>query len=129
MLFPIPNSMKLLIATAMLLAAMLLVPEAQSEERREGHHGIGHDALHSWYQTLTDKAGRSCCSSVDCRPTSSREVKGGVEVLVDGSWTPVPEEKILETVSPDLGTHVCSPLQPSPYPKGHVFCVVLGSGA
>ena len=94
----------------------------------QGRHGDGHDALHHWYQSLQDGNGRSCCSNLDCRPTQSRDHAGRIEVLVDGEWTPVPPDKILARASPDMGSHVCSPLQPSPYPKGHIFCVVLGSG-
>ena len=107
----------------LVLSAAVAAPAAA-----QGMHGDGHDALHPWYKSLHDKNGRSCCSNVDCRPTSSRERAGRVEVLVDGEWAVVPPDKIISRASPDLGSHVCSPLQPSLYPKGHIFCVVLGSG-
>lgn len=126
---PIPHSLKLLLSALLLLVAMLIVPPATGQDSPvQGHHGLGHDALHPWYQSLHDTQGRSCCSGIDCRPTQSRQVAGRVEVIVDGQWTTVPPEKILDRASPDLGSHVCSPLQPSVWPKGHIFCVVLGSG-
>ena len=123
-MFPLtlPARIKFLV-TLPLLALLFATPL-----RAQGQHGHGHDALHHWYQSLNDKTGRSCCSGIDCRPTQSRVTPSGIEVTVDGEWTPVPADKILDKASPDLGSHVCSPLQPSPYPKGHIFCVVLGSG-
>jgi hypothetical protein len=115
---------KLLLCAIALIAASLFSAPAYPQ----GAHGDGHDKLHHWYQSLRDQHGVSCCSGVDCRPTQSRAAAGRTEVMVDGAWTPVPPEKILDKASPDLGSHVCSPLQPSAYPKGHIFCVVLGSG-
>ena len=94
----------------------------------QGHHGHGHDALHHWYLTLRDWKGRSCCNDQDCRPTLSRTRNQRVEVMVDGEWTEVPPHKILSQSSPDARTHVCSPGPGSNYPKGFIFCVVLGSG-
>jgi hypothetical protein len=93
-----------------------------------GVHGQGHDILHYRNQTLSDKSGRSCCSNQDCRPTQSRVRGERVEVMVDGEWTIVPPEKIINEPSPDLGSHVCSPTEPGVYPKGHIFCVVIGAG-
>ncbi len=124
MTFSTTTPCKLLICAIALIAANLFsVPAAP-----QGAHGDGHDKLHHWYRQLNDINGNSCCSGVDCRPTEARITRDGVEVLVDGQWTLVPPEKILDKASPDLGSHVCSPLQPSHYPKGHIFCVVLGSG-
>ena len=111
-----------------LIAMMLAGPLSASQSNRQGHHGQGYDALHHWYLTLKDKRGRSCCDLLDCRPSQSRVRGRNVEVLVDGEWTRVPPDKILPLTSPDLGTHVCSPGRESNYPRGHIFCVVLGSG-
>ena len=119
------SCLPLVAAAALVVVASVSGP---GQSRAQGAHGQGHNALHHWYLTLRDRAGRSCCSNVDCRPTLSREREGRVEVIIDGEWTPVPREKILSRPSPDLGSHVCSPKQPSIYPKGHIFCVVLGSG-
>jgi len=96
-----------------------------------GMHGVGHDALHHWYETLRQPGnGASCCNNQDCRPTRSRLVEGGgVQVELDGVWTPVPPGKILNVPSPDLQSHVCAPKAGSLFPKGHIYCVVLGSGA
>ncbi len=99
-----------------------------SAKAQQGHHGEGHDELHHWYLTLRDWKGRPCCDGTDCRPTRSRYIKGRLEVLVDGEWTKVPAHKILSETSPDLRTHVCSPGPESNYPRGFIFCVVLGPG-
>ena len=95
---------------------------------QQGHHGEGHDELHHWYVTLKDWKGRPCCDGQDCRPTRSRVRNGRLEVLIDGEWTKVPPHKVLSEASPDLRTHVCSPGPGSNYPRGFIFCVVLGSG-
>lgn len=104
-------------------------PAAATRDRQaEGHYGEGHDALHHWYLTLKDWQGRSCCNDQDCRPTQSRWRDQRLEVLVNGIWTKVPSHKILPQTAPDLRTHVCSPGPDSNYPRGYIFCVVLGPG-
>ncbi len=94
-----------------------------------GHHGVGHGEMHHWYETLRDRKGRQCCSGRDCRPTQSRLHRGKIEVMVDGIWAPVPKEKILDEISPDLRAHVCAPLRPHSYPLGFVYCVTLPAGS
>ncbi len=113
----------------LLLPALMVIGQlaAQSAES-QGHHGQGHDELHHWYLTLKDWKGRPCCNMEDCRPTLSRTRNQRVEVLVDGVWTKVPPHKILSEPSPDARAHVCSPGPKSNYPRGHIFCVVLGPG-
>ena len=101
-----------------------------SAQDSHGSHGVGHDELHHWYLTLKEpRTGMSCCNKQDCRPTQHRINNGAVEVEVDGEWTPVPQYKILNTPSPDLQSHVCAPKAGFTFQKGHIFCVVLGSGA
>ena len=112
------------IALAVALAGLLMAQPAMSQ----GYHGQDHDSLHHWYLTLKDWKGRPCCSMQDCRPTVSRVRNQRIEVMVDGEWTEVPPHKILSQASPDARTHVCSPGPESNYPRGHIFCVVLGSG-
>jgi hypothetical protein len=121
------RSLRLLISGSLFLLAGAAAAQ-QSRPDAHGQHGVGHDNLHHWYTTLYDRSGKSCCNLTDCRPTVSREREGRVEVMVDGEWTIVPADKILDKSSPDLGSHVCSPPRPNTYPKGHIFCVVLGSG-
>jgi len=38
--------------------------------------------------------------------------------MVDGAWTPVPENTIIEVLAPDSGAHVYAH-------KGLLFCVIL----
>jgi hypothetical protein len=95
-----------------------------------GMHGDGHDQLHHWYQTLKQpKNGASCCNNQDCRPTQSRMINGEVQVEIDGEWTIVPREKILNVPSVDLQSHVCAPSAANGmFPKGYIYCVILGLG-
>jgi hypothetical protein len=129
---PHASSRKLIvgaIAAALLAVPVMFALPVWSQQHAQGMHGVGHDQLHHWYMTLYDKAGKSCCNLTDCRPTESRVRGEEIEMLVDGEWTVIPSDKILwNKQSPDLGSHVCSPPQPSRYPKGHVFCAVIGSG-
>jgi len=115
------------LATAGILIAGIGPGSAQDPH---GMYGVGHDMLHHWYETLRQPGnGASCCNNMDCRPTRSRVVNGGVEVELDGEWTPVPQNKILNVPSPDLQSHVCAPRASSVFPKGHIYCVVLGAGS
>lgn len=100
--------------------------QAQTHEHR-GMHGQGHDKLHHWYKTLRQPGtGYACCDNTDCRPSTARVRDGGLEVLVDGEWTIVPANTIIDRLAPDLNTHVCAPKGPwSPKP---IYCVVLGIG-
>ncbi len=118
----------LICLTAILIVSAMFGLGAAPAAAQQGHHGEGHDAMHHWYLTLKDWRGRPCCDDQDCRPTQSRVRDDDIEVLLDGEWTKVPPHKILPEVSPDLRTHVCSPGRASNYPRGHIFCVVLGSG-
>jgi hypothetical protein len=118
---------------AVAVSGGFLVPAALGTSREQvgdgqvGRHGHGHDRLHSWYETLRQPGtGYPCCNNQDCRPTTARMRGRSVEVLVDGEWTKVPRNTIVDTQSPDLNTHVCAPKGPwSPKP---IFCVVLGLG-
>ena len=95
---------------------------------QEGHHGQGHETYHSWYESLYDRMGNSCCNDRDCRPTDHRtNAEGDHEVMVDGSWMKVPPETILKKSAPDLGSHVCA-TPPVPWHPTKILCVVLGNG-
>lgn len=94
----------------------------------EGRHGVGHEIWHErFYSKLRRKDTKtSCCNLTDCVPTQSRMVDNHYEVMVDGEWTPVPQDVIQNVTAPDGGAHVCFPRQPNRYyPKGTLFCVVL----
>ena len=94
----------------------------------QGQHGVGHSHWHAqFYSKLMRKDTKtSCCNLSDCVPTQSRTNGDGYEVLVEGEWTKVPQNVILNITAPDGGAHVCFPKQPNRYhPKGTLFCVVL----
>jgi hypothetical protein len=59
---------------------------------------------HDIYTALKDRAGRSCCSEADCRPTHYRLSPAGVQMLVAGEWILVPDETIqYRTLDGDTG--------------------------
>jgi hypothetical protein len=110
------------------LVTIMLSPEPRAAAQEHGGvHGHRHAELHHWYKTLRQPGtGYGCCDNKDCRPTTARVRDGSIEVLVDGEWTRVPRNTILDVKSPDLSTHVCAPKGGwSPKP---IFCVVLGFG-
>ena len=49
---------------------------------------------HDIYMALKNRFGQSCCNEGDCRPAHYRIANGGVQMLVEGEWVPVPEETI-----------------------------------
>lgn len=63
-------------------------------------------------------------SLAHCRPTQARLIGDHYEVKVDGAWTPVPKNSILDIVAPDGGVHVCAPIQEGSN-RGVIYCVVL----
>ncbi len=99
---------------------------------QDGTFGQGHAELHGWYQRLHQPGnGFSCCSDQDCRPTQWRAGATAIEVKVDGTWCPVPQDRILPISAPDGQAHVCTP----PIAKGQnpctvpMYCVVIGFGS
>ena len=116
------------VATATIVNAVVLCASSGRSQEAYGMHGDGHASLHKWYETLTEPGtGISCCSDLDCRPTVARVVGGTIEVMVDGEWMTVPPDKILNTPSPDLRSHVCASMKT----RGHgplIYCVVIGLG-
>ena len=50
--------------------------------------------VHDIYSHLIDNLGGSCCSDHDCQPVPYRISAGGVQMLINGSWTDIPSEKI-----------------------------------
>ena len=116
------------------LLALLLALSSQTFQSasnsyaQDGLHGKGHVENHDWYKDLMRPDTKSsCCNNDDCRPTSDRVVNGQLQVLVDGEWTNVPRDKILNRPSPDMGTHVCAPKTNKK--EKTLYCVILGLGA
>jgi hypothetical protein len=111
-----------------LLVVGLAVFLFASAAAQDGYYGVGHDKWHqNFYSKLKRNDGQgSCCNLMDCRPTQSRMVSDHYEVMIDGEWVPVPNDKINNVVAPDGGAHVCAPRQVGPN-KGVLFCVILPS--
>ena len=54
-------------------------------------------ALAPWFRSLQQpRTGLSCCSIADCRRVDARSSDDHYEVLIDGTWKPVPPETVLE---------------------------------
>jgi hypothetical protein len=112
-----------------ILAACSLRAPAQEHSaphRYEGRHGIGHEKWHEHFYSklIRNDTKTNCCNLFDCAPTQSRIRADGYEVMVEGEWTKVPAEAILDITAPDGGAHVCFPSY-FEYPKGTLYCVVL----
>lgn len=108
---------------------LFLVPFCACAQDKKGHHGVGHDKYHHWYQTLKTPEGLSCCNDQDCRPTQTRVRDGVHEILVDGVWVPVPMDRVLKQSAPDMGDHVCAlPGYSQGETHPHILCVILGNG-
>jgi hypothetical protein len=64
-----------------------------------------------WFESLKTRSGESCCSQSDCRQTTA-EWRGDTQgwwVLVNGSWRPVPADKVLAfPKSIDGAAYLCS---------------------
>ena len=68
----------------------------------------GHPMFHNWYQQLRQPGtSRSCCSMRDCRPVPYKVVPTGVTMFVGGKWVHVPQERLMESETPDDGAHWC----------------------
>jgi hypothetical protein len=53
-------------------------------------------ALAPWYNSLRlPWTNALCCSMADCRPVDSRTNDDHYEVLIEGQWRPVPDDKVL----------------------------------
>lgn len=75
-----------------------------------------------WFNSLTDREGRSCCSIADGRVLKSDEyrVAGDFwEVVVNGAWVRVPPDKVLDRVPNPMGAPVLFQ-----NPAGHIYCFV-----
>lgn len=105
---------------ALILLSFLRAGEAAAQE---GYHGVGHEMWHGQFYAhlLRPDTKTSCCNLADCRPTQGRQVGDHYEVMVDGTWLPVPPDKIVKESAPDGGYHVCAPETP----KGFLYCVIL----
>jgi hypothetical protein len=64
-------------------------------------------AFAAWFQSLRQPgSGISCCSIADCRITTYRTNANGYETLIDGTWRPVPPDKVLQHIGNPTGRAV-----------------------
>lgn len=64
---------------------------------------------HEWYTDLKTKEGKSCCNNGDCKAVPYRRAddRWEVQIAEDGKWHRVPEDSILDILSPDADAHAC----------------------
>jgi hypothetical protein len=88
----------------------------------------GTDPLATWYRSLINADGKSCCSMRDCAPTEARMKEGRWEVLIvsyDASsarWVTVPDQAVLRRENPDGRPILCRT------PNGFIHCFVPPAG-
>jgi hypothetical protein len=51
-------------------------------------------ASHEIYTGLKNKQGVACCDGTDCRPARYRVKGGSVQMQVEGSWYPIPNDRV-----------------------------------
>lgn len=96
------------------------------------HFALAHSIYTNW--KMPDQRGsnearvHSCCNNQDCAPRETRRGTRHWEVLFNGAWRTIPENKIEQNYadtweSPDGRSHVC--INPA---TGTVLCATLGSG-
>lgn len=114
--------MNLLVHSAPMLVLLFSITAAA----QEGQNGVGHAQWHDdfYWRLLRNDTRTSCCSLADCRPTQSRMIGDHYEVKVDGAWTSVPKNSILDIQAPDGGAHVCASKQEGS-DRNVIKCVVL----
>ncbi len=95
---------------------------------QEGQHGHGHDKWHAdfYSKLMRPDTKTSCCNLSDCRPTEIRSSNDHYEVKKDGRWIRVPTDKIVKTVAPDGGAHICAPpSEATSWDPDYVFCIIM----
>ena len=75
----------------------------------------------AWFKGLQQPhPGISCCSVADCRPVNARVIDGHYQVLHEGKWLPVKDDRILPQQSNPAGEPVACVY------SGEVLCLVRG---
>ena len=80
----------------------------------------GHDHYTTW---IRPDSKTSCCNQNDCYPTAAKwSGKWIAQRREDGKWLPVPQETVLEGMSPDGKAHLCAPRPGAGWEEDKVFC-------
>ena len=59
---------------------------------------------HEIYGGLKNKQGNACCDGSDCRPAAYRVKGGGVQMLIENIWFPIPSDMVeYRSVEGDMG--------------------------
>lgn len=83
---------------------------------------------HEWYGGLLTPEGESCCNDQDCAPTTFCTQENGREgIVILGSCSPIPWDRVIDTTPPDGAPHAC--VQVYPGEPIRVLCVMLPAGA
>ena len=98
------------------------------DQNQDGRHGHGHAQWHDgFYQKLMVPGTKtSCCNLADCRPTQIRAHGDHYEIMKDGRWIRVDPSKIVKTLAPDGGAHICAPeTYGARFDPDYVFCIIM----
>jgi hypothetical protein len=111
--------------TRLILAALavMLVSEVWAQDAE--HIQMYHDTSEkdAWFKSLRQPgSGMSCCSKSDCERTKAEFIGGQWQAVVNGAWTVIPPEKLLDTMSYDGEAYVCNS------PSGAIYCFVRPGG-
>ena len=101
-------SLVLVLAFAFLLAEVGRLHAHDDLARRM--RAAGEASRAEWFEKLKTPSGESCCNLSDCRQTQAewRADSEGWWVLVNGTWRPVPADKVLRSPrSIDGSAYLC----------------------
>jgi hypothetical protein len=117
-------TMNFVISGAALAAILLCTPAVA---RDNGQFSNVPDAVRTWFRNVKSQHGVPCCDIADGHRTEFDMRKNQYWVPIEGTWTPVPPEAVLNDVGNPVGDAV---VWYSVY-GGRVMirCFVPGSGA
>jgi hypothetical protein len=112
---------------SLIIAMMLAVPA-----RAAPPPGPIDPDVAAWFEGLVRADGIHCCGVGDCRIAGQHEVRTtstGYEVLLNGSWTPVPDSIIVHRdKAPFAATIICKSHYDSAVIEERLYCVVPYAG-
>ena len=111
--------------TRLVLAALAVMLVSGVGAQDAQHIQMYHDTPEkdAWFKSLRQPgSGISCCSKSDCERTKAEFIGGQWQAVVNGVWTVIPPEKLLDTMSYDGEAYVCNS------PSGAIYCFVRPGG-
>lgn len=111
------------VVAVVVLLALMFSTIIRAEDCRPGDSGCGHERNHDWYKGLARPGSftpGSCCNGLDCRTTITCDPGDNtIGVIVDRVCRRVPQQTVINTLSPDRRSHVCAGN------TGVIYCVII----